>query len=356
MRKASSLDLHRDEDKSHQWLLPLKEKLSDIKIWVKERIRRAPSAPAYYWRRLKGFRAKAVGSQGGSTERRSGQQPDYFLGESEELPIVPNNLNTGLCGLAGPGKYSNAEWRMIHSELEEYSIDKHVFSPHVYRKGWEWTQAVYGLEKLGMIKPDYSALGIGAGRECVIFWFGAHLREVIATDLYGNEEWNRNWGKEADPGVLTDPQKYCPKKMDMSNIRFLTMDGTKLEFEDEKFNIAWSLSSIEHFGGHKQAAQAMREMARVTKRGGIVVVATEYLLLEEYTHPDFFNKKDLLEFVVNASPQLELVEPIDFSLPPSEYLVDSIIIPNGVHRRRRHVVLNDGRVQWTSIIVFLRKR
>jgi SAM-dependent methyltransferase len=234
-------------------------------------------------------------------------------------------------------------------------VDKHLFSPNVYRKGWEWTQAAYGLKKLGMLKPDHSAVGVGAGREGLIFWLSDKLREVVATDLYGSGAWCTLHGREADPAVLTDPSQFCPRPIKADRIRFLTMDGTRLELPDESFDIAWSLSSIEHFGGHDQAAQAVREMARVTRINGIVVIATEYLLLEEYSHPEYFSKQELFKYVVHASPDLELVEPIDFSLPPAEYLIDSIALPIGIHRRRRHVVLNDGAVQWTSIILFMRK-
>ena len=97
-------------------------------------------------------------------------------------------------------------------------------------------------------------------------------------------------------------------------------------------------------------------MARVTREGGIVAVATEYLLLEEYTHPEFFNRHELFKFVVHASPRLKLVEPLDLTLPPPEYLVDSVVVPQGVDKTRRHIVLNDGVVQWTSVMVFLRKQ
>ena len=58
---------------------------------------------------------------------------------------------------------------------------------------------------------------------------------------------------------------------------------------------------------------------------------------------------------MRASPDLELVEEIDFDTLPVSYLVDSIAVPHGVERLRRHVVLNDGGVQWTSVMVFLRK-
>jgi hypothetical protein len=97
-------------------------------------------------------------------------------------------------------------------------------------------------------------------------------------------------------------------------------------------------------------------MARVVRKGGILAIATEYLLLADQSHPEYFNRADFEENVLNASPDLDLVEPLDWSLPPAEYLIDSVVVPQGVDRTRRHVVLNDGQVQWTSILAFFRKR
>ena len=85
-------------------------------------------------------------------------------------------------------------------------------------------------------------------------------------------------------------------------------------------------------------------------------MATEYLLLEEQTHEEYFNRQDLDDHVINATPDLELIEPVDWSLPPEDFLIDSIVVPQGVDRTRRHVVLNDGNVQWTSVMLFLRKK
>jgi SAM-dependent methyltransferase len=283
--------------------------------------------------------------------------PQWPTSDGEpEIPIYPHCPPVTLCSLAGPAAYHHPEWRALHRELAEYSFDHHVFSPNVYRKGWEWTQAAYGLMQLNMLRPEHSALGVGAGRECLIFWLGDRLRQVIATDLYGNAAWTSKNGREADPGVLESPQKYCPKPMDLRAIQFMNMDGTELRFPDNHFDFAWSMSSIEHFGGHDKSAQAVREMARVVRPGGIVAIATEYLLFEEYQHPEFFTKNEIETYVVKASPQLALVEPINFALPPAEYLADSVVVPQGVYKTRRHIVLNDGRVQWTSIMIFLRKK
>jgi SAM-dependent methyltransferase len=262
---------------------------------------------------------------------------------------------SSLCEVCNPSRYVDPDWMRIHLELESYSVDKHVFAHtnggHVYRKGWEWTHCIYGLKQLGMLQPANCALGVGAGREPLIYYFGDQLNQVTALDLYGNEQWTN----EANADVLRHPERWCPKPADFQHIRFVTGDGTKLNFADGQFDFCWSLSSIEHFGGHEAAAVSMREMARVTKSGGIVAVATEYLLLPEYRHPEYFNACDLERHIIAASPDLRLVSDINWGTLPPEYLTDSIVVPQGVDRRRRHVVLNDGEVQWTSILMFLRK-
>ena len=37
-------------------------------------------------------------------------------------------------------------------------------------------------------------------------------------------------------------------------------------------------------------------------------------------------------------------------------LIDSVVLPTMADKLRRHVVLHDGHVQWTSVLVFFRKR
>jgi SAM-dependent methyltransferase len=264
-----------------------------------------------------------------------------------------------LCELCNPERYSDPQWMTIHRELEPYSIDKHCFMTcnggHVYRKGWEWTHCIYGLERLHAIHPSAKGIGVGAGREPLIFYFGERIGQVVALDLYGNQEWATSDGREAAADVTTNPQNWCPKQMDFSRIQFVNGSGTDIAFPAAEFDFCWSLSSIEHFGGHEAAATSMREMARVTKRGGIVAVATEYLLLSEYHHEEYFNDSDIQHYLIEAVPDLNLVSEINRQTLPYEYLVDSINLPTGVHRRRRHVVLNDGACQWTSIFLFFRK-
>jgi SAM-dependent methyltransferase len=265
----------------------------------------------------------------------------------------------GLCEIVNPAKYDDPEWLAIHHDLERYAIDKHCFrnrSGEIYRKGWEWTQCIYALRKLWMIEPHHSALGVGAGRECVIYYLADHIAHVTATDLYGGAAWTAGGGREADLALLDQSKAACPPSVDFSKISFETQDGTNLTYADQSFDFCWSLSSIEHFGGHPAAAQAVREMARVTRPGGIVAIATELLLLDEYRHEEFFTRAEIDEWLVKASPDLALIEDIDYDTLPVSYLIDSVTVPTGVDRRRRHVVLNNGDLQWTSVMLFLRKQ
>ena len=169
-----------------------------------------------------------------------------------------------LCGLATSLHYEDATWRGLHEDLATYSFDNHVFLPEIYRKGWEWTQTIWGLQQLGMLDGGARAIGVGAGRESVIFWLADHLGYVLATDLLGNKLWSAGReAEEADAAILADPQGLlAPSGGRPPGFSFLPMNGLHLTARDESFDIAWSLSSIEHFGGHEAAAQAVAEMAQ----------------------------------------------------------------------------------------------
>ena len=48
---------------------------------------------------------------------------------------------------------------------------------------------------------------------------------------------------------LKNPKKYSPFPYKEDALTVLRMDGTRLEFPSKTFDIAFSFSSIEHFGG-----------------------------------------------------------------------------------------------------------
>ena len=100
----------------------------------------------------------------------------------------------------------------------------------------------------------------------------------------------------------------------------------------------------------------MPELARVVRPGGVIAVASEYLLLAEQTQTEYSNQQDLKDHVIDATRDLELLQTIDRYLPRADFPIDSFVFPQGIDRICSRVVLNDDWVQRTSVLLFLRKR
>ena len=128
--------------------------------------------------------------------------------------------------------------------------------------------------KNGQVNDESLALGIGAGKEVVLFYLANQLRTVYATDLYTGES---DWKVFAPSDFPENPGKYAPFPYREERLKALKMDGKNLNFSDNIFDIAFSFSSIEHFGGdrHSGALKCLQEIERVLKPGGIATIATD---------------------------------------------------------------------------------
>ncbi|HXM55034.1 MAG TPA: methyltransferase domain-containing protein [Candidatus Dormibacteraeota bacterium] len=221
----------------------------------------------------------------------------------------------------------------------------------IHRKPWECGKCLAGLERLGMLRPDVTALSVGAGAERSLFHLANRVERIVATDLYLDQADQWGWGAD----FLAEPARFAPFPYRREALQVLDMSGLDLRFPDASFDVVYTLSSIEHFGGHGAAAAAMREMARVTRPGGIVCVVTE-LVLSVTPAPDYFTLPELREHLVEASP-LRLVEPeIDTRI--SESLLAHPVVPGrdpGDVSPQIVVAGLDGRTAWTSVILFFRR-
>jgi len=266
------------------------------------------------------------------------------------LPHVEKNPFEGpqLCKLADPRLWLDEEWIAISRDLKVVTIEPE----RMHRKGFEWTHAIYGLSKLGALNENARCLGVGSGHEVLSYWLANHTAHVISTDLFQEKTgWAKAGGREGDPAVLRDPQKYAPFPYREGRLTFKKMDGRRLEFDDNSFDIIFSISAIEHFGGHDQAARSMREIGRTLKPGGVAVIVTE-LILNNRSHREFFNVDQLLEYIV-APSGLKLAQAPVFEAP--EYALDNPLIMPGESRMYPHLILKIRNVVFTSVILFLRK-
>lgn len=257
--------------------------------------------------------------------------------------IVPRDVQ--LCELANPAKWDNPEWIEVLRSLQV--LPDHKLSMH--RKTYEITQMVWGLRRLGHLREDASIVSVGAGHESVLYWLANHVRRVVATDMYGGV-WQSQCAREGEEDVLKRPEAYAPFSYRADRLAFLKMDGRRLGFGDATFDVAYSLSSIEHFGGLEGAAQAVDEMARVVKPGGMIVVATEYLI-DGPQAEDAFPAADIHRLA--SRPGLELVEPIDEQVW-KRYEGAPVDLRRNRHQTPHMVVKIDDTI-FTSVMLFLRR-
>jgi SAM-dependent methyltransferase len=257
--------------------------------------------------------------------------------------VVPRDVQ--LCELANPAKWDNPEWLEILTSLG-LATDK--LSMH--RKPYEFAQLIFGCRRLGALRADSSIVSIGAGHELVLYWLANHAAEVVATDMYEGV-WQGVQGREGDPDVLENPDDYAPFPYRREHLRFMKMDGRHLTFPDGRFDIAYSLSSIEHFGGVPGAAATIREMGRVVKPGGIVAIATEYVLGGP-PHEETFQPAEFMALI--DQPELELVQPIDTNVF-ARYEYAAIDLYRNPYQSP-HMVVRFNDTVFTTVMVFLRRR
>lgn len=128
------------------------------------------------------------------------------------------------------------------------------------------------LKEVGALDGQSEILAVAAGHEEPLYWLAGRSSRVVATDIYGEGGFA---DREATGSMLDDPSAFAPYPYPEERLEVRSMDARQLEFEDASFDVVYSLSSIEHFGGPADIAAAAREMARVLRPGGHLVIVTE---------------------------------------------------------------------------------
>jgi SAM-dependent methyltransferase len=235
--------------------------------------------------------------------------------------------------------------------------------------------AVGSLEAAGVLRRDAEILGVGAGNEPTLFHLTGRVGRVFATDLYLA---NEGWEDSANVSMLSHPERHWPPNTSWEPRRLVVqhMDALELRYEDATFDGVFSSSSIEHFGTATEVHQALAEIHRVLKPGGVVSISTEYRLAGPAPGLPgvlMFDGDEVREVFIEAF-DWEPIGPVEFrvsdaSLATAQALVDlSSEVRAHVERRGfiefhhldwntyPHVVLRHEDLLWTSMHLALRKR
>ena len=122
-----------------------------------------------------------------------------------------------------------------------------------------------------------------ASPKLLAVWLAEHIpAKVVATDLWSTEidRWRR-LVRAADPSGRR-----------FAGLELETADGTALRYEDESFDVAYSVSVIEHIPDDGDG-KAMSELARVLRRGGLLVLTFPYRrqLEETWVEHDVYGER-----------------------------------------------------------------
>ena len=260
-----------------------------------------------------------------------------------QVGLIPYDVQ--LCELANPAKWDNPQWVSLLRSVGTVPPDK--LSMH--RKAYEFTQTLFGLARLGRLTEDARALSVGAGHEAILYWLANRVGLVVASDMY-DTSWKEARAAEGDEDVVRRPVDFAPFPYREDHLVFSKMDGRRLAFRDGAFDVVYSLSSIEHFGGFEGARDAVDEMGRVVKTGGLVVVATEYLLEGPVTDETF--PPDEIRALADR-PGLKLLESIDERVQ-KRYRIEPVDLRKNPYQTPQMVVRN-GETVFTSVMLFLER-
>ena len=216
------------------------------------------------------------------------------------------------------------------------------------RRSWEYALAIVAMRRFGKLNNNSKAIGIASSKEPLLFYLANHVNHVYATDLYDS-----TIDRDAPLDFPDNPKKYASFPYNEDALTALRMDATNLDFPSESFDIAFSISSIEHFGGenHLGALRCLKEVERVLKSGGIAVITTEYIVNDK-EHLEFFNRRTIYDDLINKLQKLQLVEPLDLrittrTLDTATGQYDNIY---------PHILLRYGDMLYTSVMLVFQKQ
>jgi SAM-dependent methyltransferase len=245
----------------------------------------------------------------------------------------------------------------------------------LHRKYWEYAMLGCYLQEVGALREDARVLAVAAGHEAVLYWLTKRVGAVTATDIYGEGSFS---SREADATMLDDPGAFAPYPYREDRLEVRSANALSLGLPDASYDVVFSLSSIEHFGGPAAAARATREMARVLRPGGHLVITTECLVAR---HPldwpplqlalriatlgrrapqatlrnrviDAFTPGEILRHIV-AESGLPLVQPLNTDLSPASFANIATLDAGGEVRPASgvlypHLMVRSGTAPWTS--------
>lgn len=257
-------------------------------------------------------------------------------------PVPTAALVLGGLALAGYGvkKILDTPSRAYDGNVgEEYDawteegVLEYYWGEHIHLGYYSEEERAKGYKKKGFIEAKYDFI------EEMFKWSGAKDPKTILDVGCGIGGTSRYLADKfpgaAVTGITLSPNQVrrgtqLAAERNLSNVSFQVMDALAMQFPDNSFDLVWACESGEHM---PDKAAYVKEMMRVLKPGGTLVVATWcqreetpenpfteddkrrlQFLYDEWAHPYFVSKEEYGR-IASATGQLKDVVVADWTAP-----------------------------------------
>jgi len=268
-----------------------------------------------------------------------------LLGEGVLIQSVPRLVKQHRVNATLP------EERTLYGSSIQQSIDfmskcEQVLRQIFYEFGVSWNDVYQnsdvGKERLMLadkmdIEQDDIVLDVGCGRGFFTIATAYKAKFVVSLDLM-NGLGRKGWWQRF---------KLTMRKLQLCNkVAGVKGNAAKMPFKDETFDVASSVHAIRNFQDIKTIQDTFKEMKRVTKQGGGVIVVETLPLARnkaQEAHIKMFNckvkyskgelpyltKEELINLLKNSGLTISKIEAIDFSLSeaPPYFLLNAASAP-----------------------------
>ncbi|WP_327352158.1 class I SAM-dependent methyltransferase [Streptomyces sp. NBC_01304] len=176
---------------------------------------------------------------------------------------------------------------MSQETPQETAVYTHGHHESVLRSHTWRTAANSAAYLLGELRPDHRVLDIGCGPG------------TITADLAALVPEGRVTGVDAAADVVDKARAHAAER-GLANVEFTTADVHALQYPDDSFDVVHAHQVLQHVG---DPVQALREMRRVTRPGGIVAARdSDYAAMTWYPCPPVLDDwLELYERVARAN-------------------------------------------------------
>lgn len=222
-----------------------------------------------------------------------------------------------------------------------------------HRKQWEYIYILRALEQFQVLKPGFSGLGFGCGKEPLAAVMARRDVDVTCTDIPPIEKGDAYWGS-------ADVRDYfyegiCSWEQFEKHVRFRAVDMNRIPDDLGRHDFIWSSCALEHLGSLQHGIDFVLDANKCLKQGGVAVHTTEYNVKGRHDTLEtpglsLYRKKDVLRMKSLVEGQGNEFVPLNLNLGGGE-LDKYVDLPP--YDRNKHLKLMIAEKYVTTSIGFI---